>query len=303
MLHGMTTSLSRTKEQLQEKRAWNHLYKEKYRYLSIDPPYNLALIHLFRVKKLGLINTFISSSSKHTGSQSATCNSNSNALHTKDHHSNSNSDHVHTMTKGLLNNDKDEEDIEVVPTSSADVYHNTSIPLHEYDGFNNGTVYKEEQYHSEGFIGIYEDEDSASANEQHHQCDQPGECYESIDEMDIFGEWFDKGNGHRPYETATLECYHNSEGDEEDTLDVSTVTQGDASPMTNGSSTSSLPHLPPLSLTPATLSTSNCYKDLVNRVLGVQISINAEMVTWMSGHKIILPYLENSSQSHTRNVL
>jgi hypothetical protein len=139
------------------------------------------------------------------------------------------------------------------------------------------------------------DEDDAGADKSPYQSDGPDDAYESVDEMDIFGEWFNEDNEDRPYKTPMLEDLDSPKWDEEDIQDVSAVGQSCTSPFPH----STLP-LPPA---PATPTFRERYKDLVTGVLGVQVSANAEMVSWTSGQRTVLPYLENGSRARTKNVL
>ena len=99
--------------------------------------------------------------------------------------------------------------------------------------------------------------------------------------------------------------HHNkSEGDQEELYDASAIMQRES--FTNSRKDSVLHFLcstSPPPLAPAAPDVSDHYKDLVTGVLGLQVSANAETVTWTSGQVTILRYLQHGSMHCTKNLL
>ena len=205
------------------------------------------------------------------------------------------------MTDDSLASDEGGEHIDPAPTFSAGEYPETP-DAHEGQGEHDGASQDEEGFRDYGSAPD-EDEDDASADERRHPFDALEDGYESVDERDVFGEWFDEEE-ERPYETAMPEHRDEPEWDQEELYDASAVAQRDSFP---NSSEDSVPRFPlpttPPSLAPAAPDVSDRYKDLVTGVLGLQVSANAETVTWTSGQVTVLPYLQHGSTHCTKNLL
>ena len=240
----------------------------------------LPLTAVVRARKLGL-EEYTPSSSKPTGPRDV-------ALHEEGDSSDDETDYKHSVTDD---------------------------PLVTYENeTSDGASQEEEGYGSEGYLdhldpsGFDFDAEDATPDERCHQShnvvdgsegvegiDGSDDGYESVDERDVFGEWFDDEKEDPPYGLPTHEHPNEPARDEEDVQGASALPQGHIPP----GSSSTRP--PPLA--PAPPGASDRYKDLVTGVLGVQVSANADTVSWTSGQRTVLPYLENASGGRTSNAL
>lgn len=186
------------------------------------------------------------------------------------------------MTNDSLASDKEEQNIDPAPMFSAGGYSKTP-GAHEGQGEHDGPSQDEVGYHSEGFRDYHsapnEDEDNASADEQHHPFDILEDGYKSVDERDVFGEWFNEEE-EQPYKTTMPKHHNEPECDQEELYDVSTVAQCDSFPNSSEDSIPRFLHLTmPPPPAPAAPNVSDRYKNLVTGVLGLQVSVNTETVT------------------------